>query len=423
MKKHLVLFTLVLVMCILPMFAEVFNEAQAHFINGVKQLNSRVGIYAPEDFNMAPPLYAYMVLYSSSSVSELLVESWDVDNEVWVTQMTISFSYGDEGITQMVWTMIYDMQQMITTYDATYSAGKISEILQSTEVVAREPIMKENYVWSGDDLVSWSTYMYNITGSNWLDYMQGTITYTNGNPTDFNLQEWDDPNWDDKTHCTATYDANGHQLVHIEEDIPNVEFERTTMNWNGDEIADRLEEIGTDGTNWSNDENTIFSWADGHMTLNEFFQWDGSTWVNEGLDTFTYNGTTLTQVLHQQWVDDLRGWVDHTRYTYTGGNSVNPQEVPPVAFKLANYPNPFNPETTISFNLTQAGDVKLEVFVIKGRKVTTLVNTTLGVGSHTANWNGLDADGNGVASGVYFYKMQTAMGTATGKMLLMKQPQ
>jgi hypothetical protein len=86
----------------------------------------------------------------------------------------------------------------------------------------------------------------------------------------------------------------------------------------------------------------------------------------------------------------------------------------------SNYPNPFNPETTISYSLAKQSKVSLQVFNILGQKVKTLVNETNNAGSHTVVWNGKDESGNAVASGVYFYRLKSGTMSQTNKMILMK---
>ncbi|MCD4818882.1 MAG: T9SS type A sorting domain-containing protein [Candidatus Cloacimonetes bacterium] len=89
-----------------------------------------------------------------------------------------------------------------------------------------------------------------------------------------------------------------------------------------------------------------------------------------------------------------------------------------------NYPNPFNPETTIKYNLKTDANVELEIYNIKGQKVKTLVNNEMKAGAHTIVWQGKDENNNSVSSGVYFYKLNTKNCrenfTATRKMILMK---
>ena len=88
----------------------------------------------------------------------------------------------------------------------------------------------------------------------------------------------------------------------------------------------------------------------------------------------------------------------------TGGNE-NQTEIPKVVVLYSNYPNPFNPTTTISFSIPQESNVDLIVYNIKGQKVKTLVNSDLDRGNHSVIWNGVDESGKSVSSGVYFYKL------------------
>lgn len=94
--------------------------------------------------------------------------------------------------------------------------------------------------------------------------------------------------------------------------------------------------------------------------------------------------------------------------------------LPSVTKLFGNYPNPFNPETTISFDLAEQCPVTIEVFNIKGQKVRTLVRDSYAPGHHSVVWNGTDSNGKPVSSGVYFYRMITPTNTLIHKMLLMK---
>ncbi|MDP8201176.1 MAG: SBBP repeat-containing protein [Candidatus Tenebribacter burtonii] len=88
---------------------------------------------------------------------------------------------------------------------------------------------------------------------------------------------------------------------------------------------------------------------------------------------------------------------------------------------LTNYPNPFNPSTTISFSVTQNSDfVNLEIYNIKGKKVKQLIGDHLSVGQHSVVWDGKDETNKPVSSGIYFYKMKTNNNEETKKMILMK---
>ncbi|HEX5132139.1 MAG TPA: CHRD domain-containing protein [Candidatus Krumholzibacteria bacterium] len=96
-------------------------------------------------------------------------------------------------------------------------------------------------------------------------------------------------------------------------------------------------------------------------------------------------------------------------------------DTPKPATALAqNYPNPFNPSTTIAFTLATTGRVRLDVFDVNGAFVATLVDGELPAGDGGAVWNGRDAAGRPVASGVYFYRLAAGATVQTRKMVLLK---
>ena len=90
------------------------------------------------------------------------------------------------------------------------------------------------------------------------------------------------------------------------------------------------------------------------------------------------------------------------------------------AILIGNYPNPFNPETTINYSVKTATNVNITVYNMKGQEVTNLVSETVSAGSHTAVWNGTDYSGQKVTSGMYFYKLTAENHTSTKKMVLLK---
>ena len=85
-----------------------------------------------------------------------------------------------------------------------------------------------------------------------------------------------------------------------------------------------------------------------------------------------------------------------------------------------NYPNPFNPVTTIGFSLPQAGEVSLDIFNLLGQQVRTLIDRRLSSGRYRLSWDGTDDNSETVTSGVYFYRLKTDDNAETRKMLLLK---
>ncbi len=145
-------------------------------------------------------------------------------------------------------------------------------------------------------------------------------------------------------------------------------------------------------------------------------------WELVELDLSAYSGTAQIRfVFGSASLFTGEGWyIDDIHYSNTTGS--NNDTIIPITNQLySNFPNPFNPTTTISFDIAQASSfVTLDIYNIKGQKVKTLVNDDLEVGKHTILWNGKDDGGKLVSSGIYFYKMKTAKYTSTRKMILMK---
>ena len=93
----------------------------------------------------------------------------------------------------------------------------------------------------------------------------------------------------------------------------------------------------------------------------------------------------------------------------------------PTKFSLHdNFPNPFNPSTTIRFDLPIATKINLTIYNMLGQKVKTLKNSQLSAGYHSVNWNATNDQGFPVSAGMYFYQIRTNEFVKTKKMLLLK---
>jgi hypothetical protein len=93
----------------------------------------------------------------------------------------------------------------------------------------------------------------------------------------------------------------------------------------------------------------------------------------------------------------------------------------PGAYKLSqNFPNPFNPVTTIKFDMKERGPVTLRVYNVAGHLVRTLVDDVRDAAAYSIPWDGRNNIGSEVASGIYFYKMETKVFSETRKMVLLR---
>jgi len=135
----------------------------------------------------------------------------------------------------------------------------------------------------------------------------------------------------------------------------------------------------------------------------------------DGIDDFAVGSNTASSGT---------GWWGEV-YVFAGWDGVT-TDVPydyeptlPYGYELSqNYPNPFNPSTTIQFALPMAGETELVIYNILGERVTTLIDRNLAAGSYTLEWDGTNAQGEPVASGVYVYRLQSGDYTTSRKMVL-----
>ena len=118
-------------------------------------------------------------------------------------------------------------------------------------------------------------------------------------------------------------------------------------------------------------------------------------------------------VLSASTTDDKIAWYENLSPVGIVNNDL--QIVPVKSFLYRNYPNPFNPSTTIMFDLPKSSEVSLKVFNILGEEVATLVSERLSTGSYSYDW-----DASNLASGVYLYRLQAGDYIETRKMILMK---
>ena len=144
-------------------------------------------------------------------------------------------------------------------------------------------------------------------------------------------------------------------------------------------------------------------------------------WTRYEIDLGDYEDEMVRVGIHCVSEGTLAFLVDDFGIYSAGGvgNDGDTNSVP-VNQLISNYPNPFNPETTIAYEIKNSGPVTLEVYNILGKKVTTLVNEDVTAGQHKVIWNGTDRNNKSVASGVYFYKLSSGSFEATNKMILMK---
>lgn len=135
--------------------------------------------------------------------------------------------------------------------------------------------------------------------------------------------------------------------------------------------------------------------------VNESDLWIGRTHYEDDLVFDNAGGTSEPEIL--------------TRTNPAGPNADRSSTLPKEYRLFENYPNPFNPSTTIKFSIPEKGFVTLAVYDAAGREVSTLVSSQINAGTHELSFNA-----SGLASGLYFYKIAVNNFTDVKKMILIK---
>nr|WP_321268662.1 T9SS type A sorting domain-containing protein [uncultured Sulfurimonas sp.] len=193
-----------------------------------------------------------------------------------------------------------------------------------------------------------------------------------------------------------------------------------------------------DGVSWKthlNEEITGSNVSIPHIIVDE----DNLLWIINSQKLQSYDGNSLVTYMEDLSGFTLRMALDHDGYiwicglegTSTGGmvsfnknaamTAVDSEDKLPAAVNITgNYPNPFNPSTTINFSINEAGLTSVFIYNIMGQKVKTLVSEYMNPGVHNIVWDGRDESGNTVSSGVYICRLKMGEQAVTKQMMLLK---
>lgn len=153
--------------------------------------------------------------------------------------------------------------------------------------------------------------------------------------------------------------------------------------------------------------NVIPSWNDFNSVLASR-KYDGLNWVQH-----TFSDETHISVFPAALSHGLKSIYSNERSTPV--KSTRPAQIPEIVALYQNHPNPFNPMTTIRYEIPRSGVVSLKVYDVLGREVKTLVNEVKRIGRYEVRF-----DASGLASGVYFYRLQADSYTSVKKMLVLR---
>jgi hypothetical protein len=241
-------------------------------------------------------------------------------------------------------------------------------------------------IFNSDNLID-TTLLQSWSNSQWVNSQKNIYEYDKKNNIAVNKTiRWLENKWTDYAQGSFTYDKNDNCIL------------EAWMIANGNNLE-----------NWSR----IFYEYDDNNNLIHLYgeEWENGEWIP---------GNELLKVTNPDGI--LFGYLDKEIFLYySKPTSVESEKIVSNGFNLVqNYPNPFNPSTTIKYNLPKEGKVAIRVYDILGREVITLVNEYKQAGNYIVTWNGKDAFGSEVSSGVYFYNIRYNEQSLTKKMMLIR---
>jgi hypothetical protein len=268
-----------------------------------------------------------------------------------------------------------------------------------------------NYTYDGNGHML--TGLMQVWNGQWQNATLSTYTYdANGNMLSFLFQNWANGQWTNQTLHTYTYDANGRMLTDWLKGWTNGAWMNGSLTtYTNDANGNMVNEVIQEWLNgqWTNYRQSTFTYdAHGNELTGNNTMWSGSSWVPTdynfalAVSGSTYNFTGYRIII--SWIP-----VSTTDAPTDGSTIVR-------SYSLSqNFPNPFNPSTTISYQLPTQIHVTLKVFDVLGREIATLVNSV-----EPPGYKSLTFDASQLPSGVYFYRLQSASYIETKKLVLLR---
>jgi hypothetical protein len=341
-----------------------------------------------------------------------------------------------------------------SAYNYTYDEkGRISERIEKWWSQDQGKYLISKKIMHYDDVNNASTETYQSFKDNtWLNGSKIYYTYDNK----YNLlqritQKWIDSSWINTESYNYIYNEynnkiksvqllwldtfwdtlNMHSFLYDENNYLKEEFRRIRQNglWINDtketfintkdgNVIHRMFQFWDDSVLFNGTQVFYYYNEKEKVTKQVEQNWDNDTWANNSKVGYEYdvNDNLIIRTYHL-WKDSIWTYTGRNLYAYDNITAVEDNDNRPNQFYLSNnYPNPFNPITTIQYSVPTKSQVKLTVYNLLGSKVTTLVNDVKEHGNYQIIF-----DASTLSSGIYFYRIEIGIKfSATKKMLFLK---
>ena len=354
---------------------------------------------------------------------EEIYQTWD--SSAWVNSSKGSYTYdGNNNLTEAL-IQYWDGSAWVNSFKQSYiydgNNNPAEYLLQTWDGSAWVNYYKGSYIFDGNNNLT-ELFYQTWDGSAWVNSSKYSYTYNgNNNLTEYFYQTWDGSAWVNNYKYSYTYDGNNNlteDLYQTWDGVSWVNSSKSSYIYDGNNNQTELLIQYWDGSAWANNYKYSYTYDGNNNQTEALMQlWNSFAWVNISKDSYTYDGNNnKIEALRQNW--DGSAWVNSSQnsYVYIPVTAVNEDLSSVYSYNLSNnYPNPFNPSTKISWQLPVRGQVLLKVYDVLGNEVATLINEEKPAGIYEVIFDASD-----LASGVYFYRLQTNGFTQTKKMILMK---
>lgn len=446
--------TMIIVSCLLVLWCAVFADNQPNKANEQILEESLLRLNSVYDLNLNASWMAQQLSRQQRNYFQLAhtwQNSWDGAD--WESNLHMELSYNPNGSLDLLTTYLWYEEQwheMSRTLHIYNDAGSILEmVVLDWNNNTWQNSMRWMWEYDAAGMIT-SEVSQNWMNDAWVNNLQELYTNDAGLCTEKVTSLWDTGAWLQVTKREYSYFPSG-QLQEIIQHVWvnncwNLQ-QRISSTWDGTLLDEELFEGWDDA--WVTSARNTYSYnADDNLIdmLNE--EWENGDWVNGYQHLCTWDGNLCTEHAWRQWIDN--DWVNSSRHCYTFDADENmvedvsqiwaesewvnelqllhsydeitgasQQVVPAHTATLHNYPNPFNPTTTICFSTTKLVDAaEIEIYNLRGQKIRSFELT----GAATSVvWDGRDASGKTAPSGLYLAKLKVGnTALAERKMVLLK---
>jgi len=347
---------------------------------------------------------------------------------VWIRTFKEAYFYNEDELIDEI--KIYSWQMGFWGIEARYlleydEDDNVTEIYIQIWVPGWLNYYFISFIYENGNLIEELTQLW--INESWTNSFKSSYTYENNLLINQIDQSWLVSFWQDTDQYWYTFDNSDHLIEILHEQWLSSEWIENYLNTLlNNESGYVIQDIGQYNFNnsWLNNEKIDFTYDTNYNLVSELYQyWYMNEWYNIDRNSYSYDDLdNMMEVLIEIW--ESEEWINDEKVEFTYEDVYSNEEniANIVEIYLSNYPNPFNPSTTISFSTADKHELtQINIYNLNGQKVKTLPVVLNGFeGQSSIIWNGIDDKNQPVSSGIYFYKLKSGKFEQTRKMILMK---